>query len=252
MAKTKFNPLIEGVSGKLGRVIVKKYKYGQVLSKKPDMSGVTFSPKQQARQLFMQEAVSFYRETIADPVEKARYAAVAEEKGLPISALTLQEFARRRRAEAAQPGLAATPTSLPAPAADGDQLPARPGSVADEIGQTLARLNTLLAAKDPAIAAEFATSADVLLVGSEAGEVVVGSDALPAFFQTLFALPLRLAWEWRTTRVTSCGSIAWIFADGEVVLDDGRQPTRKPYRLSGVLEKGGRWRWRMFHGADPR
>jgi hypothetical protein len=37
-----------------------------------------------------------------------------------------------------------------------------------------------------------------------------------------------------------------------VVLSSEKEQRRTPYRISGVLElQGGRWLWRIYHGAEP-
>jgi ketosteroid isomerase-like protein len=120
-----------------------------------------------------------------------------------------------------------------------------------QVVQRLDLLNQLLAAKDKGIVNEFET--DALLLGSEENEIAIGRDQLDPFFAKLFALPVKVSWAWKETRVTSLGDIAWLYADGEVVetAKDGKE-VRAPYRLTGVLGRtGGSWKWRLFHGSEP-
>ncbi|MEO7743019.1 MAG: nuclear transport factor 2 family protein [Usitatibacter sp.] len=121
-----------------------------------------------------------------------------------------------------------------------------------QVTQALQRLGLLVSRKDMAVLSEFAADADVLLVGSERGEVVEGPAGLRDFFQRVFRSPAHIGWEWRKVRISSSDNIAWLFAEGEVVIVVDARPQRRPYRLTGVLERQHRrWFWKHFHGAEP-
>jgi ketosteroid isomerase-like protein len=121
----------------------------------------------------------------------------------------------------------------------------------DEIDATLRRLGRMLFDRDPAMADEFAE--DALLVGSEPGERADGRGAIRELFKTLHALPARLIWDWRTVDIKVDGDIGWVFAEGDIVLSGAASRTARPYRMSGVLGwDGNRWRWRLFHGSEPK
>lgn len=110
----------------------------------------------------------------------------------------------------------------------------------------------LVSRKDPLVMSEFAPDAEVLLVGSENGEVVEGPGALRDFFTRVFRAPANVGWEWRKVRISSCQDVAWLFAEGEVVIVADAKPQRRPYRLTGVLQRQGKkWLWRHFHGSEP-
>ena len=110
----------------------------------------------------------------------------------------------------------------------------------------------LVSRKDPLVMSEFAPDADVTLVGSENGEVVEGTGALRDFFTRVFRAPANVGWEWRKVRISSCEDVAWLFAEGEVVIVADAKPQRRPYRLTGVLQRHGKkWLWRHFHGSEP-
>jgi ketosteroid isomerase-like protein len=127
--------------------------------------------------------------------------------------------------------------------------------VSDEQAQVLAaldRLGAALGARDPGFADLFAPVADVRLIGSEKGEVAEGRAAIAALADALFRLPVRLGWQWRRRDVSVAGDIAWLFAEGDVVIAGADGERRRPYRLTGVLQRfGDDWRWRQFHGAEP-
>lgn len=103
-----------------------------------------------------------------------------------------------------------------------------------------------------AIVNEFALESDVLLLGSEADELVIGREQLEAFFQKVIALPATISWDWKQTRVSSFNDVAWVFASGDVVVKSEKGEQRTPYRLTGVLQRrDGTWKWRQFHGSEP-
>jgi ketosteroid isomerase-like protein len=114
------------------------------------------------------------------------------------------------------------------------------------------RLNLLLSRHDPKIIQEFAPDSDVLLLGSDADELAIGHEQLADFFQKIVSLPVTLSWEWKQTKVSSLGNVAWIFAQGDIVVRSASGEKRSPYRLTGVLERqNGKWLWRQFHGSEP-
>jgi ketosteroid isomerase-like protein len=122
-----------------------------------------------------------------------------------------------------------------------------------QVLQALSRFEALVAARDPAILTEFADEPDVRLTGSEVRDVAVGPTEIAAQVRDYFDLPVRITWEWRRRDVSSSGNVAWIFAEGDLVLRGEGGEQRSPYRLIGVLERRtGAWRWRHFHGSEPR
>jgi hypothetical protein len=121
-----------------------------------------------------------------------------------------------------------------------------------QVTAALQRLGMLVSRKDPSVLGEFADDAEVLLVGSANAEVVEGPAALRAFFGEVFRAPTHIGWEWRRVRISSSEDVAWLFAEGELVIVADARPQRRPYRLTGVLQrKGRRWLWRHFHGSEP-
>ena len=114
------------------------------------------------------------------------------------------------------------------------------------------RLNALLAAHDLAVIREFAAAPDVLLLGSEADELAIGPQQVTMFFQRILSEPETASWEWKQTRISAHGSIAWLFAQGDIILSTAEGSQRFPYRMTGVLEcRDGDWLWRQFHGSEP-
>jgi uncharacterized protein (TIGR02246 family) len=113
------------------------------------------------------------------------------------------------------------------------------------------RFGRLMYDRDAAIADEFVPEA--MLVGSEPGEIARGREAIRALLAGLHAKPYRITWQWDSVDATVEGEIGWFFAEGFVVIEDGGQQRRLAYRLAGVLQHlDGRWRWRLFHGSEPK
>jgi ketosteroid isomerase-like protein len=119
----------------------------------------------------------------------------------------------------------------------------------------LIRLNGFLARRDMAIVEEFSASPDTLIVGGAPGERARGRAQIEEFWTTFFARPGSCAFDWREVDVSVRGEVAWLHAEGELVVkgEDGEVQSRTPYRLAGVLEPhGARWQWRLWQGGrDP-
>ncbi|WP_395671260.1 nuclear transport factor 2 family protein [Phenylobacterium sp.] len=119
------------------------------------------------------------------------------------------------------------------------------------VRQALVRLNGLLAQRDIAIVDEFMPDGEVLLVGYALDEVARGRAGLETHFRRLFALPQVIRFDWREVEVSVHGAVAWLHAEGDLVLQ-GEPAERRTYRLTGVFELcHGVWKWRLFHGSQP-
>lgn len=124
--------------------------------------------------------------------------------------------------------------------------------VRQQILDALERFNQLISTRKPHVLEDFASGDNVLLVGSEAGEVANGKKEIKAFFTRIFARETTFSWEWDRIEVAHTGDLAWFFADGRVVLSTPQGQRKTPYRISGVLERHGeRWLWRQYHGSEP-
>jgi len=133
------------------------------------------------------------------------------------------------------------------------QLAAPPQRDAERgVRRTLIRLNNLLSRRDMAIVDEFVDGPDTLLVGAHTGEQARGRAGVEAHFRGHFERPETITFAWREVEVAVRGAVAWLHAEGEVVLHGDSGDRREPYRLTGVLEQhGGKWLWRLFHGSQP-
>jgi ketosteroid isomerase-like protein len=119
------------------------------------------------------------------------------------------------------------------------------------IEDALWRLGRLMYERDPAMADEF--TADAVLVGSEPGEIARGREAIRVLIAGIHAKSYRVTWQWESVDATVEGEIGWFYADGAVVIEDAGKQRRLAYRLAGVLQQvDNTWRWRLFHGSEPR
>jgi ketosteroid isomerase-like protein len=121
-----------------------------------------------------------------------------------------------------------------------------------EVKGVLERFNHLVATRNLKVLAEFAPGDDVLLIGSDEGEIAKGPQEIGAFFRRIFAHSSTFSWEWSRIDVSRVGDIAWLFADGWVIVTSPEGQVKTPYRITGVLELNGeRWLWRQYHGSEP-
>lgn len=82
MARVKLNPVIEEVRGELGDAVFRRTSGGGLsLIKKPDMSGVEWSPAQSAHRRRFQQAIAYARRAMSDPGSSAVYRRVAARQG---------------------------------------------------------------------------------------------------------------------------------------------------------------------------
>jgi hypothetical protein len=116
----------------------------------------------------------------------------------------------------------------------------------------LDRLGELLFARDPAIVDELWCDLGFRLVGSEPGEIADTREGLARLMSSLFSRKERLSWSWDDRTVTHQGEIAWVFAEGHVVVTAPERTDRLPYRLVCIFQRvAGDWRWRLFSGSQP-
>lgn len=123
------------------------------------------------------------------------------------------------------------------------------------IRASLDTLNAVMARRDvPAMMALFDDGDDILLVGSDTGEVFHGRTAVAGFIQALCGLPFVFSFETPNVTIRQTGRSAWVFVDGSMVhTRDSGQVTRSPYRFSvAMVKRGHLWRWQLFHGSVPR
>ena len=116
--------------------------------------------------------------------------------------------------------------------------------------EALERLNDRLAAHDFAFLDEFDPSA--LLIASEEGEIASTRAEMRSLLTSVYELPVRVGWEWEEVIANASGDVAWVYAEGRLVMTGDAAVQHKRYRMSGVLQRvNERWLWRLFHGSEP-
>lgn len=139
----------------------------------------------------------------------------------------------------------AAPKPLPRPSA---------ATVEAEVRRALAQFDAAAAAGDvKGCLALFEERADILLVGSDKGEVFKGPAAMEGWLAALLR-GNRFSWEMDRVDISHNGDTAWAFVEGRMVVKDpaGRLRFKAPYRFSAVLvRRGDGWAWRLFHGSAP-
>jgi len=129
-----------------------------------------------------------------------------------------------------------------------------PDAVQAEIRGALQRFDEATGRGDVVGAlAQFDDQADILLVGSDRGEVYKGRAAMEKW---LGALMKKSGFSWQMDRVEigSNGDTAWAFVEGTMKVTDlaGTPRGSTPYRFTAVLvRRGPAWAWRLFHGSVP-
>jgi uncharacterized protein (TIGR02246 family) len=104
-----------------------------------------------------------------------------------------------------------------------------------------------------AASALFAEDDDVWMSGSDRPELAIGTEAIAALHRDVVSRPFSLRFTWETRMVHSEGDVAWVNADGSLLVDrqDGA-PTTMRYRITVVLvRREGAWRWHTMNGSEP-
>jgi hypothetical protein len=107
MARITLNAGLKHLRGQVDGWVYKHYKYGTVVTRKPDMSRVKASAKQLAHREKIRQAAEFHRHTVLpNAALLAKFTARAGRKGIPVSAVSMSEYlkaARRKRPADATP-----------------------------------------------------------------------------------------------------------------------------------------------------
>ncbi|MEI6695767.1 MAG: nuclear transport factor 2 family protein [Bacteroidota bacterium] len=103
------------------------------------------------------------------------------------------------------------------------------------------------------VMALFDTSANIILVGSDSGEIFIGKNQAKEWLTQLFSFG-SFSWEMNRINIDNNGKTAWVFVDGKMIVNfhkGGKKIT--PYRFTGIMvKKKGEWKWRLFDGSVPK
>jgi ketosteroid isomerase-like protein len=98
----------------------------------------------------------------------------------------------------------------------------------------------------------FDNTPDIMLVGSDSGEVFKGRDQIETWLKMLLA-HRSFSWEMSRLDIDHNGNTAWVFMDGSMIVTNDKGNTSKfPYRFTGIMVKiKNSWKWRLFNGSVP-
>lgn len=100
---------------------------------------------------------------------------------------------------------------------------------------------------------QFDGTDDILLVGSDEGEVFEGHAAIAGWLGKLMASN-RFSWRMDRVDIDVHGDTAWVFVEGAMTVRGASGQVRgsTPYRFAGVrVKRGDGWPWRLFDGSVP-
>ena len=104
------------------------------------------------------------------------------------------------------------------------------------------------------VLAKFDEQADILLVGSDKGEVYKGRAAMEAWLGSLYKSS-GFGWQMDRVDISHNGDTAWAFVEGKMNVSNkvtGKLRFSAPYRFSVVfVKRGNGWVLRLFHGSAP-
>ena len=124
-----------------------------------------------------------------------------------------------------------------------------------EIRKCLLSLNESLATRDPdKVMAVFDSADDIMIIGSETGEVCLGRAKARAFVEELLRRPHLHYFTMDHITIARSGDIAWAFADGKMHRTKKDDPILiHPFRITAVLvRRADGWKWKVFSGSIPR
>jgi len=116
-------------------------------------------------------------------------------------------------------------------------------------------MNEMLATKDlQKVMSVYDDSDDLMVVGSDSGEVFVGRERVQAFMKMIVSMPFVFSFELEPAVIRHDGNIAWVVTDDIMVLTSPNgKITKLPYRITAVMvKKDTGWKWKMFTGSVPR
>ncbi|MEI8046718.1 MAG: nuclear transport factor 2 family protein [Bacteroidota bacterium] len=99
----------------------------------------------------------------------------------------------------------------------------------------------------------FDDSENIMLIGSDKGEVKKGKAQIRDWLTKIFGVA-SFSWEMDSINIDSNGKTAWVFVEGSMIVEFHKGGiNRTPYRFTGILvKKKGEWKWRLFDGSIPK
>ncbi len=125
--------------------------------------------------------------------------------------------------------------------------------VVEAVDSLLEQFSNAVSRHDPkAVLALFAEDPNIAMLGSEKREIAIGRKEFGRFLQRVLSRPETYSWKWKRKMISIRGNVAWITAEGSVIVRKGSRENITPYRLTGVFEKRkAKWLWMHYHGSEP-
>ncbi|MCX6174621.1 MAG: nuclear transport factor 2 family protein [Ignavibacteriales bacterium] len=124
-----------------------------------------------------------------------------------------------------------------------------------EIRRCLNRMNEVLATKDlQTVMTVYDNSDDIMVVGSDSGEVFIGRERVQEFMKVIVSMPFVFSFDMDQVIINHSENIAWVFVESKMVHTGSNGKVSKvPYRITAVMiKRGNEWKWKVFSGSIPR
>jgi hypothetical protein len=92
MSKVRLNPILEGMRGKVGDLVFKRFEGQTIVSRRPQQVHQPNSPAQLAAREKFRQAAAYAKAAFANPAIRALYAPKAKAKNLSTFALMIADF----------------------------------------------------------------------------------------------------------------------------------------------------------------
>jgi ketosteroid isomerase-like protein len=123
-----------------------------------------------------------------------------------------------------------------------------------EIETALKEWNDAAKKADPEnFMALYDSGSEIILIGSDSGEIFKGEQQIRKWLTGLFANN-SFEWDMKDVHIDHFENTAWVFVDGSMIVTSHNGGKNKfPYRFTGILIKqNNKWKWRLFNGSVPQ
>jgi ketosteroid isomerase-like protein len=98
----------------------------------------------------------------------------------------------------------------------------------------------------------FDNSDNIMLVGSDKGEINKGKEQINEWLTKIFGVA-NFCWDMDRIDIDYKDNTAWVFVEGTMIVEFQKGGSKRtPYRFTGIMvKKKGKWKWRLFNGSIP-
>ena len=98
----------------------------------------------------------------------------------------------------------------------------------------------------------FDKAEDIMLVGSDSGEIFKGRHDVKQFVSLLFS-QYSFSWDMQRIDISFNDNTAWAFTDGNMIVTDNSGAFVTPYRFTAIfVKRTDGWKWRLYNGSIPK